>query len=152
MEISTYKYFFGEWSWAEREQRASILLCGFTAFVSTATLISAIALYSKQTTASILKADIEYFPHRNEFSSAYSAGRGYATCQVQTSLPLLDQRNCTDDCAGNSAEPLAPADISLSILQCHEDENTLYTEFSQELFHGMGSGLSIEIIKGNWSF
>lgn len=68
------------------------------------------------------------------------------------SLPRLDHHSCTGDCAGNGADPLAPANISLSVLECHEDANTLYTEFAQELFQGMGSGLNIEIIKRNWSF
>ncbi len=154
MDISAHKYFFSELNWAEREQRLNIVLCTFATLISAITLMSAILLYSKQSTASIFGEDIDYFPHRNNFSSGYLAERGYSSCQSQAraSYPRLDDDDCTQGCVGNSAETPATADITWLVLECDDAENTLYTEFAQELFHGMGNGLNIQIVKRHWSF
>lgn len=152
MDIIASKYFLNEFNWAEREQRSNILICSLAALISTITLVSSVLLYSKQSTASIFKEHIDYFPHRNNFSSGYLAERGYSSCQSQAraSYPRLD--GCTEDCVDNSAETPVTADITWLVLECDDAENTLYTEFAQELFHGMGNGLSIQIVKRNWSF
>ena len=154
MDITANKLSFGEWNWNERKQPSNIFLCSFAALISTITLISSVLLYSKQSTASIFKEPIDYFPQRNYFSSGYLAERGYSSCQSQprASYPRLDQDDCAQGCVANSAESPASADITWLVLECNDEENTLYGEFAQELFHGMGSGLNIQIIKRQWSF
>lgn len=154
MDITAHKEFFSELNWVEREQRSNMILCSFAAIISTITLMSFMLLYSKQGTASILNEDIYYFPHRNNFSSGYLAEQGYSSCQSQAraSYPRLDHEDCTQGCVGNSVETPATADITWLVLQCDDAENTLYTEFAQGLFHGMGNGLNIQIVKRHWSF
>nr|WP_298146073.1 hypothetical protein [uncultured Pseudomonas sp.] len=148
MDITT-RLLFGSWHWSDQERRLSILLCGLVALISATTLAGAITLYHQRLASSELEQQIGLFPHLNNFSAGYQATPGYDNCRTQMSATHGD---CADGCDNPAAQPSEAAGITWLVLECQQAESSLYTEFAQELFHGMGSGLSIEIIKPNWSF
>ena len=149
MDITT-RLLFGTWHWADPERRFGVFFCGLAALISSTTLASVIVLYDDRfATDKTFEQPIDFLPHRNDFSAGHQIAYGYGNCRTQVSATHGD---CTDGCSQDSVQSPEAAGITWLVLECQQAESSLYSEFAQEAFHGMGGGLSIELIKPHWSF